>query len=609
MRLLKTGQYKLIEANDIPDPFPQYAILSHTWISPKDEITYQDFKQRKGDIENDIFKQKGWAKLQRYCDRAAKDGWDWAWMDTCCIDKTNPADTQEAINAMFRWYQNAGVCYAYLEDVDASPSITHGSFPMDLDLDDIAGKDNVANPTSFHHMALKAFLVKAKWFTRGWTLQELLAPPYLVFVDRAWRRIGTRESWADEIKTASRIEARHLTSFNPMDFESCSIAMRLSWASRRETTVEEDETYSLLGLFGISLPLIYGEGRLRAFYRLQRELITVYNDPSIFAWKAPQQNKRFVGTHWKGHNPEGGILAPSIREFWDASSIGFFGLYGDSFSMTNRGLQVNAKRWRRKDDPAKYFVRLNCGVESSRHIGIPLSRVDGSYERTQVGELYDMMKINLDEWKEEDGSQSIFIRTRSNLNFMVPSSIFTLRYPDRVSIGEKYLVDFSDDIGTSMQHLAEGFPGYDLKKDELIIEPKQLIFVNIVVQHVATQSELDIIVDLTGSGHPSVGILTRENEPWERLGDPTTRASKYEMLAEHLHFSGPPQYPVVALEETDSAIGICLSPTPRLARSFKLPPEKVKSVPLREYVLKVTIQENIDLSALELPRRKRRRDT
>lgn len=315
MRLLRTDDYKLVEANDLPTPFPEYAILSHTWISPKDEITYQDFKQRKADIENDIFKQKGWAKLREYCDRAAKDGWDWAWMDTCCIDKTNSADTEKAINAMFRWYQSAGICYAYLDDVDAEIVVNRPGFLVSGDLDDTAGRDNVADPTSFSHRALKAFLIQAKWFTRGWTLQELLAPPYLVFVDQAWRRIGTRESWADEIKEASRIEARHLTNFSPTNFTSCSIAMRLSWASCRETTVEEDETYSLLGLFGISLPLIYGEGRWRAFNRLQRELITVYNDDSIFAWifgqtvnrhspESPQQGGTFLEYEERRERPD-----------------------------------------------------------------------------------------------------------------------------------------------------------------------------------------------------------------------------------------------------------------------------------------------------------------
>lgn len=190
-------------------------------------------------------------------------------------------------------------------DVDkvlGHPDLTNETWPMGRDLDDIVGKDNIANPTSFSHTVLKAFLIKAKWFTRGWTLQELLAPPYLVFVDRTWRRIGTRESWADEIEKASRIEARYLTSFNPTDFTSCSIAMRLSWASRRQTTVEEDETYSLLGLFGVSLPLIYGEGRLRAFNRLRRELVTVHNDDSIFAWKVlqPSLGKHVPRAHQKG---------------------------------------------------------------------------------------------------------------------------------------------------------------------------------------------------------------------------------------------------------------------------------------------------------------------
>ncbi|KAI3328515.1 heterokaryon incompatibility protein-domain-containing protein [Ustulina deusta] len=604
MRLLKTRQYELIETNDIPDPFPQYAILSHTWISPKDEITYQDFKHRKGDIENDIFKQKGWAKLKRYCDRAVKDGWDWAWMDTCCIDKTNPADTQEAINAMFRWYQNAGICYAYLEDVDVNkvldrPGLANGNLLMDLDLDTIAGKDNVADPTSFPHMALRAFMIKAKWFTRGWTLQELLAPPYLVFVDHAWRRIGTRESWADEIERASKIEARHLASFNPTDFTLCSIAMRLSWASRRETTVEEDETYSLLGLFGISLPLIYGEGRLRAFNRLQRELITVYNDDSIFAWKAlPSSSKHFPGAHQKGYHSGRGILAPSIREFWDAFSVKSFGFYGNSFSMTNRGLEINAKRWRCKDDPAKCLIRLNCGVECSRHIGIPLSHVDDSYERIQDG------------WEEERGSNPTFIRASSNLN-RAPSSIFALEYPEEISIGEKYIVDYSGMVG-SMQRLDESFGGCHLKKDELVLEPNQLIFINIEIRCDGNKSELDIIINLTDNGFPSAGVYTRDNGPWERLDDPLTQAlGKYEAFAEYLHHKVPPVYPVVALGETENVIGICLLPRPPLKRSSKLPPGKGKSVTLREYVVKVTVgkDDDLDQDASEHHIRKRKRDS
>ncbi|KAI1270805.1 heterokaryon incompatibility protein-domain-containing protein [Xylaria sp. FL0933] len=613
MRLLKTKRYALVETNDIPHPFPQYAILSHTWISPKDEITYQDFKQRKGDIENDIFKQKGWEKLKKYCDRAAKDGWDWAWMDTCCIDKTNPADTQEAINAMFRWYQNAGICYAYLEDVDVNqvldrPGLTDGNYAIDLDLDTIAGKDNVADPNGFPHMALKAFLIKAKWFTRGWTLQELLAPPYLVFVDRVWRRIGTRESWAEEIKKATKIEARHLTSFSPTDFISCSIAMRLSWASGRETTVEEDETYSLLGLFGISLPLIYGEGRLRAFERLQRELITVYNDDSIFAWKASSTFSK----HKKGHDPARGILASSIREFWDASSVKCFGLYGNSFSMTNRGLEINAKRWKCKDDDTKYLIGLNCGAGLRRLIRIPLRQVDDSYERIHAEEFYEMTTPNSETWKEERGNQSTFIRARGNLRSPAHSSIFALEYPEQIIIGGKYVVDFNTSMIGSMKRLDESFVGYNLKKDELLIEPNQLIFINFEVQCETTKAELDIIINLTDSGFPSAGIWNRRCDRYERLEDPLDESlGTYEALAEFLHHKIPPVYPMIALEETDNVIGICLLPRPSLKRSLKLPRENAGPVTPREYVIKVTVggESGRDSeSTLEQFSRKRKRD-
>lgn len=502
-------------------------------------------------------------------------------------------------------------------DVDkvlGHPDLTNETWPMGRDLDDIVGKDNIANPTSFSHTVLKAFLIKAKWFTRGWTLQELLAPPYLVFVDRTWRRIGTRESWADEIEKASRIEARYLTSFNPTDFTSCSIAMRLSWASRRQTTVEEDETYSLLGLFGVSLPLIYGEGRLRAFNRLRRELVTVHNDDSIFAWKVlqPSLGKHVPRAHQKGYNSGGGVLAPSIREFWDAFSVKSFGFCGNSFSMTNRSLEITAKRWRSKADPERCLIRLNCGVEPSRHIGIPLIHFNDSYERIHTEELYDMRSMNYDDWAEERGSQSTFIQASSNSNFLIPSSIFSLQYPpERVSLGDKYLLDYSVDIvGPNIQRLAASFSGYDLKKDELVIEPSQLVFINISMQCEGSESELDIVINLTNNGFPSAGILERGKERWERLGDPMTQASgMYEALADHLHAKIPPVYPLVALEETDSVISIFLLPRPPLQRSFKLPPETAKSVTPREYVLKISVGKagDLDQDTPEHQNKKRKR--
>jgi hypothetical protein len=216
-------------------------------------------------------------------------------MDTCCIDKTNPSDTQEAINAMFRWYQNAGVCYAYLSGVGNVASSTSSNRT--------GSQPSIASghlPLSSHRTDLNHSFKDARWFTRGWTLQELLASHDLIFVDQTWRRIGTRESRAAEIENVTGIETRHLRGFTPTDIGSSSIAIRLSWASQRKTTLEEDEAYSLLGLFGISMPLIYGEGRQHAFYRFQRELIMFYDDDSILAWECDESVMR---THDGGTIP------------------------------------------------------------------------------------------------------------------------------------------------------------------------------------------------------------------------------------------------------------------------------------------------------------------
>ncbi|KAF7532351.1 hypothetical protein G7054_g8017 [Neopestalotiopsis clavispora] len=607
MRLLRTTGYQLVEANDIPTPFPQYSILSHTWISPKDEVTYQDLKHRTADIENDIFKQKGWAKLQRYCDRAARDGWEWAWMDTCCIDKTNPADTQEAINAMFRWYQDAGVCYAYLDDVDID-KVGHPVL-ADGDIDDIAGRENVANPRSSAHKTLRPFIIEAKWFTRGWTLQELLAPPYLIFVDQAWRRIGNRETWAVEIEEASRIEARHLTNFSPTNFTSCSIAMRFSWASSRETTVEEDETYSLLGLFGISLPLIYGEGRWRAFNRLQRELITVYNDDSIFAWKVPRSlNGRSTESHETANKYGRGILAPSIREYWDASGIEAFGFYDNRFSMTNKGLEIHAKRWRRKDNISLYLIRLNCGCGDSNRLAIPLEHVNDTYDRIHLGEIYEMKNITSDDWEEEAGGEPTIIRASNYSDISISSSLLSLEYPDQIKIGNKYFIDFStSNLDMHLKPWDKNFSKQGLTEDEFIMKSDRLAFINISLQDEAPGSKFDVIVNLSEKSYPSVGILSRAQEPWARLEDPLDQhsdldadepnqtSSTYEALANYLHYkvATDPVFPVIAADDIESVvIGVCLLPRPRKPRPSQRIADHLDLAMSREYLLKITLEED-----------------
>lgn len=243
MRLLNTRSLCL---EVFLDDVPPYAILSHTWGDQ--ETTFHDFNIST----NPDMTKAGWQKIHNACCHAAYHGWDYIWIDTCCIDKSDITELSEAINSMFRWYGSAGVCYAFLADV---------VFPSDEN-DTVMGVD----------------FQRSRWFTRGWTLQELLAPSTLEFLDAEWNPIGSREDWATEIEEATGIRREHLT-----DFHQCCLATKLSWAANRLTTRIEDLSYSLLGLLGVYMPLIYGEGE-HAFTRLQYELFRKYNDESILAW-------------------------------------------------------------------------------------------------------------------------------------------------------------------------------------------------------------------------------------------------------------------------------------------------------------------------------------
>lgn len=238
MRLLQTATG---EIEEFIGQVPEYAILSHTW--GEGEVSYQDL------ISGAEVQKKGWSKIRDCCARAAKDGWKYVWIDTCCINKESSAELSESINSMFAWYEQAAVCYAYLADVKWGNSDWKDRFHVSW------------------------------WFKRGWTLQELLAPTFVIFVDQNWRDLGTRYSLRDMISSVTRIRPKQMT-----DFRSCNIATKLSWAALRKTTRIEDQAYCLMGLFGINMPLLYGEGN-KAFIRLQRKVIASSNDESIFAWK------------------------------------------------------------------------------------------------------------------------------------------------------------------------------------------------------------------------------------------------------------------------------------------------------------------------------------
>ncbi|KAK6819094.1 hypothetical protein RU639_008131 [Aspergillus parasiticus] len=290
MRLLHTeerhtGNFEIIEFTD--DRIPPYAILSHTWEGG--EVTFQDMHADKLHTRQ----KKGYSKIQRCCHLAKTEGFEYVWIDSCCIDKTSSAELSEAINSMYRWYQEAEVCYAYLADV---PS--------------------------------KGFK-ESRWFTRGWTLQELIAPTKITFLDANWKGLGSKADLQQAISECTRILIGVLSGDE--DIESFSIAQRMSWAAERVTTRVEDRAYSLLGIFGVNIPLIYGE-RETAFIRLQEEIMRISDDHSLFAWRSPDNR--------------GGLLATSPAGFIDSHNIvrfNPFDAFNAPFAATSTGIDLKVR--------------------------------------------------------------------------------------------------------------------------------------------------------------------------------------------------------------------------------------------------------------------------
>ncbi|KAI0411283.1 heterokaryon incompatibility protein-domain-containing protein [Xylaria grammica] len=313
MRLLNTSTHTL-ETFTGAHP-PNYAILSHTWS--EDEVLFEDIRAALHDESADESEQKwrrksGARKILDAAKKSSENGFDYIWIDTCCIDKSSSAELSEAINSMYRWYHQSAVCYVYLSDVDSSavePPFQDGwSMPM------IAERRKVT-------------FKKSRWFRRGWTvrskslnpqfmtrvcqirisilmhrqLQELIAPREVFFFDGGWSYIGSRGSLATTISDITQIDTSLLedrTKFPTL--EIFSIHTRMTWAHGRETTRPEDRAYSMMGIFGVNMPLLYGEGPWKAFMRLQGEIIKESNDQSILlhtnqfstlAW-APQHFSR-----------------------------------------------------------------------------------------------------------------------------------------------------------------------------------------------------------------------------------------------------------------------------------------------------------------------------
>ncbi len=337
---------------------PQYAILSHTW--GQGEIMYDD--ARYGGDHLRSCGKRGLDKVLKTVALARENGYDYVWIDTFCIDKSSSAELSEAINSMFSWYKYSAACYAYLEDY------YHGS----------------------------SDLLESRWFFRGWTLQELLAPRNVLFFDAHWTPFGDRYQLAPDIARVTGINERalRLTGFKGSRsqhcgdqhpdtsngyrscwscwFSSCGndhfadygISTKMSWAARRETTRPEDIAYCLMGIFNVNMPLLYGEGTTKAFRRLQEEIVqTTETDQSFLLWEDDSEQ------------PEHTIFASHPARFLRGDD--YFPVVPSStfrehpLMMTSAGIELDVYLTRcrpcRLDDPLSYVPQywlavLDCSL-------------------------------------------------------------------------------------------------------------------------------------------------------------------------------------------------------------------------------------------------------
>lgn len=362
MRLIDCRDGSLRMQEFIGSPPIPFAILSHTWDS--EEVSFQAF--------NDIATRtaaKGWTKIESTCREAQRCGFDYVWIDSCCIDKTNNAELSESINSMFQWYSEADLCLVYLADFDANAT--------DSELD--------------------TMLRRARWFSRGWTMQEIIAARAANFYDGSWCQFGTRRSLSRVLASITNIDKEVFTpplppqGLDALDIrdllDAIPVGRRMSWAAGRQTTRPEDVAYCLLGLFQINMPMLYGEGGERAFIRLQEEIMRDSNDLSLFAWRSTD-------------SPESrGILARSPDEFGGLSGLKLERdiKFNPDFSMSNKGLRIKTSL-----EPCanrrvgEIMMPLYCYDENDNEIrvgyvpriGVYLMHIGASvYVRTSPGEL------------------------------------------------------------------------------------------------------------------------------------------------------------------------------------------------------------------------------
>lgn len=345
MRLLNAQTYQYHEFYD--GNTPPYGILSHTWGDG--EVSFQDLCHGPSPA---VQSKNGWQKIDHCCRQAQKDSLEYVWVDTCCIDKSSSAELQEAINSMFDWYARSSECYVFLADFKRPAEL---SSTVEL----IQAEDAAASIILGAVIGSLPGFKDARWFQRGWTLQELLAPESVRFFDAAWSEFGNKISLGSQLAQITHISQSILLATimgARQALSNVSIAQRMSWASNRITTRTEDTAYCLLGIFDVNMPLLYGEGP-KAFQRLQEEIMKISPDQSLLAWGFGCKNLSLWGVST--------ALALSPADFAGCNNVVSWGAArpGDSFSMTQRGLCLDLPVVMSLDDSNLIYLALNCTTE------------------------------------------------------------------------------------------------------------------------------------------------------------------------------------------------------------------------------------------------------
>ncbi|KAI1124124.1 HET-domain-containing protein [Nemania abortiva] len=549
MRLLHC---KSLAFEEFVHDIPRYAILSHTWGD--EEVSLDDMKSAPASVSTASSRLEGlegYRKIRASCRIAQEQGLDYAWIDTCCIDKSSSAELSEAINSMFAWYRDAAVCYAWLSDYaqDAAFSLTDEAILASFASRESAVEQDRAfsdpPPLTSKELDMRNHVAqglrKCKWFSRGWTLQELIAPGHVEFYDRDWKCFGSKAQLAPVLSWITGIDSAVLKG-GPLD--QVLVGRRMSWAANRRTRRVEDMAYCLLGIFDINMPLLYGEGD-KAFTRLQEEIIRSSNDLSIFAWTAALNDKRSFRSLWASSPNEFRSCQFLVRPTLEWNVRGEYGITSRGLRTTDMIRTVRGEASRK----GSYFLPLDCvDARQKKDIRfVSLEQYGPSLFARRKPWLYDtVVDIDVSQAARLPQPQYICCRESPDLEAMVRTS--------RVGSVQ---IDFSVEAFDETSITAQPETDWDLRNSVLLSYRRRQFWGCWRIRTMSDEPGV-CVVCVQSDGWLQYGIF-----PWHDLPPamdhsdllPSQVASMLESLPVRTSARCPPWYHTVELSEHDLGEG------------------------------------------------------